>query len=186
MLAPNGLSLRIPGSANGPKHAPPVILETFLPGLQDYIALFAGFHQHGETEGLHPEECHTYDDRLGVLMPPQEGGGKESSQVRIWRAEVMKETTKVWEGAMENGWVEKEVLDDPGKPKYDGELSGRRQFMVNLATENRRWSLRSLLIVFRSFLSLLPSGGESSRQTRSFLLSLPPLPPSFRPHLYPG
>ena len=160
MLAPNGMSLRIPGSAVGPRHAPPVILETFLPGLHDYIALFAGYHQHGETEGLHPEECQSYDEVNSVLMPPQEGGGIDSSQHRLWRQQVQQETTRIWDGSMNQGWEEKELLEDPTTPKYTGELSGRRQFAVNLATENRRWSLKTLVIVFRSFLSLLPSGGS--------------------------
>ena len=179
MLSPNGMSLRIPGSATGPRHAPPVILETFLPGLQDYVALFAGFHQHGETEGLLPEECHTYDEALAVLMPPQEGGGIESSQHRIWRQQVRKETTRIWDRSMNAGWEETELLEDPTKPKFEGELTSRNQYVINVATENKRWSLKTLVIVFRSFLSLLPSGEIPAPNPLPAFL--PPTPPRFLP-----
>jgi hypothetical protein len=58
---------------------------------------------------------------------------------------------KTWQAGM---GVEVAEMEDPYLPGFGGEMPSAKQYAVNAATENKRWTLQTLIILFRSFLNL--------------------------------
>ena len=58
--------------------------------------------------------------------------------------------------------AEAEEMEDPYVPGFSGEMPAANQYAVNAATENKRWTLQTLIILFRSFLNLKPGSSCAS------------------------
>lgn len=66
---------------------------------------------------------------------------------------------KTWQAGM---GAEAEEMEDPYVPGFSGEMPAANQYAVNAATENKRWTLQTLIILFRSFLNLTPGAACTS------------------------
>ncbi|CED84143.1 Pentatricopeptide repeat [Phaffia rhodozyma] len=156
MLNPNGLSLRLPGAPPGQKGQPPNELESFPPNVSDYTAFFSGFYRFGELPTLDSAAARYYDAHNKILRRGEDGGSPEG---RESEADMRRKTTEMWNIGM--GFQEA-PLEDPYTPGFNGEIPSRNQYAVNRATEPKKWVLPTLIILFRSFLSMSPSNYSST------------------------